>query len=225
MVGYSESTPRGRTAWEMFRGWLRKKFGAEPSDQELPAVCQNLLDWPPGLPVEDPDLRAAFPDSLIRLETITHVVRPVMGQPHHFADYTLKITPRDTQQAVRVARYRRSLDGPALLLHPHDEFGFAQDFIDLLNDPSGIFQIDDDPNGLPARFERLHGLQGPWKAGVYVQGDADQDGNFDTINLPFHEIEYWDYLRACADGREEYLFVEIHQTTGWIQIWRGFLAH
>ena len=208
------------TLWEMFRQWLRRGRKDEP-EINLPDHCRNLLDWPPGLPVDDPDIIAAFPGSLVMLSAIRHSVRRVMGQDHHFADYILRITPRQNGAEPSVARLRVAAGGPRLLLRLHDEFGFAEEFVAVVNDDTGIFQVDDDPSGEPARFERLNGVHGAWTTGVYEQGDEDKDGKFDDTGLPFHEMEFWDFIRACADGTEEFLFVEIHQGTGWTQIWRG----
>lgn len=207
--------------WEMFLQWLRGRSPDGPV-VHLPDICRNLLDLPPGLPVEDPDVKAHFPDSLVVLASLRHAVRRVMGQDYHFADYILRITPRSAGGGPSTARLRVTADGPRLLLRLHDEFGFDEGFLAVVNDEAGYFQIDDDPCGVPVRFERLNGMKGSWTAGVYEQIDGDSDGKFDAASLPFHEMEFWDYLRTGADGREEFLFVEINQSTGWTQLWRGF---
>lgn len=239
----SPPDPRGSTLWEMFLQWMKNRKSSEPVNS---AALANPLDWAPGTPVS---LNAThgpeFGSALTRVEELRHVLRRVSGQEFHFVDYILRISPRDAEAFQR--RVRCLPDGQGgwnrLLLRLHDEFGFAADFVEVLNDPSGVFTVQDDPpeappfangsgNVLPppipeeVSFQRLNDVTGPWNATVVHQREtvaegSSQAGSGGAVQQETGSMEYWDWIHVHEDGTEEFLFVEIDGTNGWIQIWRG----
>lgn len=240
----SPPDPRGSTLWEMFLQWMKNRGSSEPV---AASSLLNPLDWVPGSPVSrDATHGPEFASSLTRVEELRQVVRRVSGQEFPFVDYVLRVSPRDA--APFRMRLRCLPDGQGgwqrLLLRLHDEFGFAADFVELLNDPSGVFTIQDDPPEIPpvagsgtgflpppipaeVSFQRLNDVTGPWNATVIrqLEGVAAPDGSSPGASSSGQtasgSMEYWDYLHVGDDGAEEFLFVEIDGTNGWIQIWRG----
>lgn len=228
----TSSTPdsRGSTLWEMFLQWMKSRSSA---DRIMPsAPLANPLDWMPGTPVSlDATHGPEFTSALTRVEELRHVIRRETGQEFPFVDYVLRVSPRDaTPFPVRI---RCMPDGGGgwhrLLLRLHDEFGFAADFLEVLNDPGGTFNVEDDPfPGNPdatpetVSFQRLNGITGPWKATVIRQREgAAAEGKGQEIRHETGTMEYWDFLCAHADGTEEFLFAEVDGSNGWTQIWRG----
>lgn len=241
----STPDPRGSTLWEMFLQWKKNRSSA---DQTMPSSpLANPLDWTPGTPVS---LNAThgpeFASALTRVEELRHVIRREAGQEFPFVDYVLRVSPRDS--APFPVRIRCLPDGGGgwhrLLLRLHDEFGFAADFLEVLNDPGGTFNVEDDsPAGNPdaapvtVSFQRLNGITGPWHATVIRQREAagspvSEDGggsgaggaasgNDQEIKQETGSMEFWDFIHEHADGTEEFLFAEVDGSNGWTQIWRG----
>ncbi len=223
----SPSDPRGSTLWEMFLQWMKSRRSGEPAVSS--AALANPLDWMPGTPVSLNAVHGPeFANALTRVEELRHVIRREAGQEFHFVDYVLRVSPRDaTPFAVRV---RCLPDGQGgwnrLLLRLHDEFGFAADFLEVLNDPSGVFTVEDEsPDAaLPAEevsFQRLNDVSGPWSAALVRQRAEPAAGENGDSAAASGSMEYWDFLHTRADETEEFLFVELDGSTGWIQIWRG----
>jgi hypothetical protein len=220
----SDLLPEGRTLWEMFLDWMRGRHqnGTHPDD--YPSNYPNPLEWEPGVPAPLSAIHGPeFADSLAIVETVRHVVRKLGGQKFNFIDYHLRITPR--QGDVSYARVRclpkseaMDSDWDKLLLRSHDEFAYDKDFESLLEDPTGIFNIEDDPSGVPAQFVRLNQLQMAWSASACEHHQATEDAA--AKREPFKDFRYWDYSRPAAGG-EEFLFIEIDGQSGWTELWRG----
>jgi hypothetical protein len=233
---HADKHPEGRTLWEMFQDWRHGyQNGSAPNHgagsfsqtaHHSPSGYPNPLDWSPGVPAPlNVSHGPEFKDSLTIVESVRHVVRKLGGSSHDFIDYTLRITPR--QGNVTSARVRCLPNNTGawdkMLLRPHDEFAYDQDFENLLADASGIFNIEEDPSGTPAQFTRLNGLEGPWEAAAC---DHRHTPTAAAARVPFKTLRYWDYSRATeatpdeASG-EEFLFIEIDGESGWTQLWRG----
>lgn len=243
------SDPRGSTLWEMFLQWMKNRRSGDPVSSSL--LLANPLDWTPGAPVSlNVTQGPEFASALTRVEELRHVIRREAGQEFHFVDYVLRVSPRDAGPFK--VRIRCLPDGQGawhhLLLRLHDEFGFAADFLDVLNDPSGVFTVEDDapaassppapgaslpppvPGPLEVNFQRLNDVRGSWHATVIHQREPlDAEASTTSASPPAPSgttkdsgsMEYWDFLHIQDDGTEEFLFTELDGTTGWIQIWRG----
>ncbi|MES2705985.1 MAG: hypothetical protein V4726_05215 [Verrucomicrobiota bacterium] len=223
--------PRGSTLWEMFLQWMKNRRSSEPVTSSSLA---NPLDWTPGAPVSlNATQGPEFASALTRVDELRHVIRREGGQEFHFVDYVLRVSPRDADP-VNI-RIRCLPDGGGgwhrLLLRQHDEFGFAADFLEVLNDPSGVFTVEDEASeaGDPPveiSFQRLNEVTGPWHATVIHQRGPEADSTAppaasQAADQDSGTMEYWDFLHVHGDGTEEFLFTELDGSTGWIQIWRG----
>ena len=218
---YANRNPEGRTLWEMFLDWMRGSHvnGTHPTD--YPDNYPNPLEWEPGVPAPlNVSHGPEFMDALAVVEAVRHVVRKLGGKSFDFIDYQVRITPRQGSVShVRVRCLPNSEGGwEKLLLRRHDEFSYAEDFESLLDDPTGVFNIEDDPSGVPAQFSRLNQLQGAWDAAACEHHFAPDDAA--AKQEPFKKFRYWDYGRPAAGG-DEFLFVEIDGQSGWTQLWRG----
>ncbi len=220
----SDLNSEGRTLWEMFLDWMRGRHQNGTHPEEYPTDYPNPLDWFPGVPAPLSAIHGPeFADSLTVVETVRHVVRQLGGQKFDFIDYYLRINPR--QGDVSYARVRclprsaaSNSEWDHLLLRRHDEFAYDESFVSLLEDPTGIFNIEDDPSGVPAQFVRLHQLQTAWSAAACEHHQVPAQG--ESAAEPFKDFRYWDYSRSAAGG-EEFLFIEIDGQSGWTQLWRG----
>lgn len=217
----SPEHPEGRTLWEMFIDWMRGRNQNGTHPAEYPEGYPNPMEWTPGVPAPlNASHGTEFENSLIVVETVRHVVRKQGGKSFEFIDYHLRVTPRQGDVFhVRVRCAPNAAQGwDKMLLHLHDEFGYDQDFEALVNDETGIFNIDDDPSGMPAQFVRLNQLQGPWDAAACEHHRPPEDEA--DRKEPFKNFRYWDYSRPMAGG-EEFLFIEMDGQSGWTQLWRG----
>ncbi len=220
---YADKHPEGRTLWEMFLDWARGSHGSSNGTHPVayPDSYPNPLEWEPGVPAPlNLSHGPEFGDALVVVETVRHVVRSLGGKSFDFIDYHLRITPRQGNvNYVRVRCLPSAEHGwDKLLLRRHDEFSYDQDFEALLEDPTGIFNIEDDPSGVPTQFTRLNQLQGPWEASACEHHHASSEAA--ARKEPFKKFRYWDYSRPVAGG-DEFLFVEIDGQSGWTQLWRG----
>ena len=112
-----------------------------------------------------------------------------------------------------------------LLLRLEDEFAFSEDFLGVVKDTTGIFEVVDDESGAKATFSRLNGLRVSYEAAVLTVAETTADGKALPAKASRAQIEYWDYWREMTTGgnhtANEFLFVEMNSDTGWFQIWRG----
>jgi hypothetical protein len=113
----------------------------------------------------------------------------------------------------------------SLLLRLHDEFAFAENFLGVLKDPSGILDVTEDNSGVTDTFGRINDLRDPYEAAVMVVAETTSDGKVPPGKTSSVKLEYWDFWRAIDIGggntAKEFLFVEMNSDTGWFQIWRG----
>jgi hypothetical protein len=111
------------------------------------------------------------------------------------------------------------------LLRLYDEFEFAEDFLNVVKDTSGIFEITDDKSGANETYSRINDLRESYQAAVLIVGETTPDGKAASAKTSPAKIEYWDYWRDADIGAgntaKEFVFVEMNSDTGWFQIWRG----
>ena len=113
----------------------------------------------------------------------------------------------------------------ALLLRLYDEFAFAEDFLGVVKDTTGLFKMTDDKSGAEETFSRINNLRESYQAAVLVVSETTPDGKGATGKVSPVKVEYWDYWRDADIGggktAKEFVFVEMNSDTGWFQIWRG----
>jgi hypothetical protein len=219
------SNDRGVTLWEMFVSWLQRQSNGITASMpiKMPAQPLNPLRWQLGAPVLFGGAQGdEFIGARTRLQAIRHVERISEGQHFDFVDYVLEVIGSMNNQSIVRVRAMQNQQGEwnTALLRLHDAFDYDAQFLEVVNDPSGEFQIDDDPSGTPVKFCRL--TEGdPWEVGVYLQRDMDGDQQPDDATPPFHQERYWDYNRTTEQSEEELLFVEMELGNGRFELWRG----
>ena len=113
----------------------------------------------------------------------------------------------------------------SLLLRLEDEFEFAEDFLAVVRDATGTFDVTDDKSGAKETFSRINELRESYEAAVLLVADTTPEGKAASAKTSPLKIEYWDYWREVDIGAgntaKEFLFVEMNSDTGWFQIWRG----
>jgi hypothetical protein len=218
---------KGKTVWEMLVARVRGARGngagvafANPLDLRIGAAVP--IAYANGAELAGYDFT---------VQEIREYNRHIGDQVFPFTDYVLrgvnaKSLDADDARTVRVRAVPNQAGAcDALLLELEDEFGFAEDFLAVVKDTSGIFEITDDQTGAKATFKRLNELRESYPAAVLVVGATTPDGKAVPGKTAAHQLEYWDYGRDVDLGggvtAKEFLFVEMNSENGWFQIWRG----
>jgi hypothetical protein len=221
---------KGKTLWEMF---LARIHGA---GNGAGIAFDNPLDLRIGSAV--PVAYANGPEFAnydFSAQEIREYNRQIGGQEFRFTDYTLRGVNTKSFDANDVLTVRvRALPNPAgshdaLLLRPYDEFAFAEDFLEVLKDATGVFEVTDDKSGAKETFTRINNLREPYQAAVLVIAATTPDGKAAPGKVSPLKLEYWDYWRDLDSGEggnsastaKEFFFVEMNSDTGWFQLWRG----
>lgn len=221
---------KGKTLWEMLQERVHRPGSGNGNGATI--AFSNPLDLRVGSP-----LRIAFAngpefaDYDFTIQEIREYNRRIGGQDFPFADYVLRGVNTKTFDAdqtltarVRVVPNQAGADD-ALLLRLADEFAFAEDFLAVVKDTTGIFEMKDDESGAAATFTRISDLRESYDAAVLVVTETTADGKAPPGKTSPARLEYWDYWRDADIGAgktaKEFLFVEMNSDTGWFQIWRG----
>jgi len=113
----------------------------------------------------------------------------------------------------------------SLLLRLEDEFEFSEDFLGVVNDTTGVFEITDDKTGASETFSRINDLRDSYQAALLVISETTADGKAAPGEATPLKLEYWDYWRDAEIGggktAKEWLFIEMNSDTVWFQLWRG----
>lgn len=220
------SENQGKTLWEMLVERLRG------GGNGAGIAFANPLDLRVGSPVavahaNGPD----FADYDFTVQEIREYNRRIQNQEFRFTDYVLRGVNTRTVDAddVLAARLRvvpnQAGAHDSLLLRLYDEFEFAEDFLAVVKDTTGLFKITDDPSGVEATYSRVNDLRESYQAAVLVVAETIPDGKGAPGKVSPAKVEYWDYCREVDIGAgntaQEFLFVEMNSDSGWIQIWRG----
>lgn len=224
----SEPNPKGKTLWEML---MEKVRGNNNNGHSAAVSFNNPLDLRVGSPLTMAYGNGAeLADYNFTVREIREYVRRIEGQEFEFTDYVLngmhtKTFDVDKALTMRLRVMPNEAGGnEKVLLRLYDEFAFAQDFLDVVKDDSGIFEATDD-EGASAEFERINGLKDSYEAAVLVVSETTPDGKAAPKRTTSVKVEYWDFWRDMELGPEnttkEFVFVEMNQETGWFQIWRG----
>jgi hypothetical protein len=223
-----DEKPKGKTIWEMLMERLHKGSNGNGAGISF----YNPLAFRIGSAVNVPYSNGAeLAGYDFTVSEIREYTRRIGGKEFSFSDYVLRGVNKKSFEAedIRTVRLRtvpnQAGATDSLLLKLEDEFGFAEDFLNVLKDDTGIFEITDDESGEKATFKRINDLRESYEAAVLVVTDTTPDAKAATGKTSAMKLEYWDYWRDEESGvgktAKEFVFVEINSDTGWSQIWRG----
>ncbi len=214
----------GKTLWEMLT--QRSKQTAAP------VAFANPLDLRIGAGalvshVNGPE----FDGYDFTVNEIREYVRRINNQEFGFTDYVLKgINSKTFDSADEVITHLRVVPNPqgtkdAVFLRLYDEFAFAEDFLGVLKDTTGVFEITDDKTGEQETYTRINDLKDSYEAILLIITATTEDGKAPLGTTQSTKLEYWDYWREMDIGggktARQFIFVEMNSDTGWFQIWRG----
>jgi hypothetical protein len=217
---------QGKTIWEM----LMERLHGGGNGSGI--AFANPLDLRVGSRVNVPFSNGPeFENYDFTVKEIREFTRRIGAQDFRFTDYVLSGVNKgsfDADQALTVKlRVVPNTAGgqDSLLLRLYDEFAFAEDFLGVLKDDTGVFEMTDEDPALAATFNRINDLRTSYEAAVLVVSETTPDGKATQGKTVAAKLEYWDYWRDADIGSgntaKEFVFVEINSDTGWFQIWRG----
>jgi len=222
----AEGKDKGKTLWEMFLA----RIGGGGNGAGI--AFENPLDLRIGSAV--PVAYANGPEFAkydFSVQEVREYNRQIGSQEFRFTDYVLRGVNTKSFDANDVLTIRvRAMPNQAgghdvLLLRPYDEFAFAEDFLNVLKDTTGVFEVSDDPSGAKETFTRINDLRESWQAAVLVVAATTPDGKAAPGKVSPLKLEYWDYWRDIDIGggktAREFFFAEMNSDTGWFQLWRG----
>jgi hypothetical protein len=221
-----EPENKGKTLWEML---LERLHG---SSNGAGIAFANPLDLRVGSAVAVAYANGPeFADYNFTVQEIREYNRRIGTQEFRFTDYVLrgvntKSPDADDTLAARLRVVPNQAGAhDALLLRLYDEFEFAEDFLGVVKDTTGLFKMTDDKSGAEETFSRINDLRESYQAAVLVVSETTPDGKGATGKVSPAKIEYWDYWRDADIGggktAKGFVFVEMNSDTGWFQIWRG----
>src|SRR5437588_1402845 len=223
-----ETPKQGKTLWEMLQARLHGSGGSNGAG----IAFDNSLDLRVGSPVavaysNGPE----FVDYNFTVQEIREYSRRIGGQEFRFTDYALrgvntKSFDADNAMPARLRVVPNQAGAhDSLLLRLYDEFAFAEDFLAVLKDNTGLFKVTDDKSGAEETFSRINDLRESYEAVVLVVSETTADGKAAPGKTTPVKLEYWDYWRDADIGggktAKEFLFAEMNSDTGWFQLWRG----
>ena len=221
-----EPENKGKTLWEML---VERLHG---SGNGAGIAFANPLDLRVGSPVpvayaNGPELA----DYSFTVQEIREYTRRIQGQEFRFTDYVLRGVNARSPDANDVMTFRLRVvpneagANDSLLLRLYDEFEFAEDFLAVVKDTTGLFKVTEDKSGADTTFTRINDLRESYQAAVLVISETMTDGKAAPGKASAAKLEYWDYWRDADIGAgktaKEFIFVEMNSDTGWFQIWRG----
>jgi hypothetical protein len=221
-----EPENKGKTLWEMLTERLHG------SGNGAGIAFANPLDLRVGSPLAVAYANGPeFADYNFTVQEIREYTRRIQGQDFRFADYVLRGVNAKSPDADNVLMNRVRVvpnaagANDALLLRIYDEFEFAEDFLAVVKDTTGLFKVTDDKSGAEATFSRINDVRDSYQAAVLVVAETTTDGKGAPGKVSPAKVEYWDYWRDADIGpgktAKEFVFVEMNSDTGWFQIWRG----
>lgn len=221
-----EPENKGKTIWEMLCERVRG------SGNGAGIAFGNPLDLRIGSPVNVPYANGPeFANYDFAVQEMREYNRRIGVQEFRFTDYCLRGVNKQSFAASDGLTLRlRVVPNPAgshdsLLLGLYDEFEFAEDFLAVLKDTTGIFEVKDDKTGATDTFARINGLKDSYEAALMVVAATTPDGKGAPGKTSAAKLEYWDYWRDMDLGggkaAKEFFFVEMNSDTGWFQLWRG----
>jgi hypothetical protein len=222
-----QADPKGKTLWEMF---LQRIHHGGSNGSGIPFYNPRDVQVGAAMPIAYSN-GPEFAGYDFEVREIREYNRRIDGQEYRFVDYVLRgvnnksFDAADTIDAKVRAVPNLSGAHDALLLRLEDEFAFAEDFLTVVQDQTGIFEITDDDSSAKATFTRINDLKESYVAAVLVVAATTPDGKAVAGKFSPVQIEYWDYWRDADIGggntAKEFVFVEMNRESGWFQIWRG----
>lgn len=217
---------KSKTLWEMLMDRLNKAGNSGG------ITFYNPEDLRAGSAVNVPYVNGAdLAGYDFSVREIREYNRHIGSEEYRFTDYVLNgvNTKSFDAEATLVARLRavpnQAGSYDMLLLRLDDEFAFAEDFLEVVKDDTGVFETQDDKTGEKESYTRINNLRESYQAAVLVVQETAPDGKAVNGKTSAQKIEYWDYWRDVdlGDGKsaKEFIFVEMNSDTGWFQIWRG----
>lgn len=223
-----DEQPKGKTIWEMLMERLHKSGNGNGAGISFFNPLELRIGSAVNVPYSNGAELAGYDFTVSEIREYT---RRIGGQEFRFTDYVLRGVNKKSFEAedIRTVRIRtvpnKAGATDSLLLKVEDEFGFAEDFLNVVKDDTGIFEITDDESGEKAIFNRINNLRDPYEAVILIVTDTTPDGKAATGKTTPAKFEYWDYWRDEEIGpgktAKEFVFVEMNSDTGWFQIWRG----
>jgi hypothetical protein len=221
-----EPENKGKTIWEM----LQERLHGSTNGAGI--AFANPLDLRVGSAVAIAYANGPeFNDYNFSAQEIREYTRCIEGQEFRFTDYVLRgVNTKSPDAEDTLAARLRVVPNQAgahdsLLLRLYDEFVFAEEFLGVVKDTTGLFKVTDETSGAETMFSRINDLRESYQAAVLVMTETTPDGKGATGKVSPAKIEYWDYWRDADIGggktAKEFIFVEMNSDTGWFQIWRG----
>jgi hypothetical protein len=222
-----DPSPKGKTLWEMLMERMHKSGGngaGIPFYNPLALRVASAVNvaWSNGPDVTGYDFS---------VQEILEYNRHIGGQDYRFTDYVLRgVNTKSFEAEGNLTMRLRTVPNQAgshdsLLLRVYDEFGFAEDFLNVLKDETGVFEVEDPKTGAKEIFNRINDLRDSYNAAVLAVGETTPDGKAAGGKTRALKLEYWDYWRdiEVTGGKtaKEFIFVEMNSDTGFFQIWRG----
>jgi len=219
-----ETDKKGKTLWEM----LQERLHGGGNGAGI--TFDNPIDLRVGSPVNVPAVNGPELEKYdFTVEEIREYTRRLASQDFKFTDYVLRGVDTKSFDANQTITGRlRVVPNAAgahdsVLLRLYDEFAFAETFLAVLKDDTGIFEVTDDKSGASEAFSRINDLRESYEAAVLRVSQTTPEGKA-AKTAPL-KLEYWDYWRDVEQGNgktaKEFLFAEMNSDTGWFQIWRG----
>ncbi len=217
----------GKTLWEMLCERLRHSGGngsgiafANPLDLRVgSAQTISFANGP------------EFANHDFTVTEIREYTRHMGGKDFQFTDYLLHgVNTKSFDANATLDPKLRAVPNQAggqdtLLLKVYDEFAFSEDFLGVVKDDTGVFEVTDDATGAKETFTRINEVRDSYHAAVMAVTATTPDGKAAPGKVNPLKIEYWDYWRDVDLGggkkAREFIFVEMNSDTGWFQIWRG----
>src|SRR5438552_4020928 len=160
---------KSKTLWEMLLARVKGQSNGAG------VTFHNPLDLRIGSPLRVPFSNGPeFLDHDFTVQEIREYVRRMDGQEFSFVDYVLRGVNTKTFDADQVMTARLRLvpnqagGNDSLLLRLDDEFAFAEDFLAVLKDSTGVFEVTDNASGQKETFTRLNDLRESYEAAVLV---------------------------------------------------------
>ena len=185
-----EPENKGQTLWEML---LDRLHG---SSNGAGIAFANPLDLRVGSAVAVAYANGPeFADYNFTAQEIREYTRRIQGQEFQFTDYILRGTNTKSPDAddTLAARLRvvpnQAGAHDALLLRLYDEFEFAEDFLAVVKDTTGLFKVTDDKSGAEATFSRINDLRQSYQAAVLLVTETTADGKGTTGRISPLKVE------------------------------------